>query len=160
MAPATANFMARANAGIADDLATTILLATTAKVVMAPAMNPAMWTHPATKNNFASLAQRGVHMIGPDSGDTACGEEGYGRMCEPSHIADVAMTLVSSQPTNHLSDNIASKKKKLVRLLANGLSSHLAQRLSQLIKYDLLPIVHQANKAMQLLPHWQDAAQT
>ena len=63
VAPATANFMARANAGIADDLATTILLATTAKVVMAPAMNPAMWTHPATKNNFASLAQRGVHII-------------------------------------------------------------------------------------------------
>ena len=110
VAPATANFMARANAGIADDLATTILLATTAKVVMAPAMNPAMWTHPATKNNFASLAQRGVHMIGPDSGDTACGEEGDGRMCEPSHIADVAMTLVRTLPTNHLSDNIASKK--------------------------------------------------
>jgi phosphopantothenoylcysteine decarboxylase/phosphopantothenate--cysteine ligase len=112
VAPATANFMARANAGIADDLATTILLATTAKVVMAPAMNPAMWTHPATKNNCASLAKRGVHMIGPDSGDTACGEEGDGRMCEPSHIADVAMTMVRTLPTNYLSNNITSKKKQ------------------------------------------------
>ena len=160
VAPATANFMARANAGIADDLATTILLATTAKVVMAPAMNPAMWTHPATKNNFASLAQRGVHMIGPDNGDTACGEEGYGRMCEPSHIADVAMTLVSACPPITCLTILPAKKNTLVRLLANGLSSHLAQRSSQLIKYDLLPIVHQANKAMQLLPHWLDAAQT
>ena len=108
--PATANFMARANAGVADDLATTILLATTAKVVMAPAMNPAMWAHPATKNNFASLTQRGIHMIGPDSGDTACGEEGEGRMCEPSYIADVAMKLVGALPNNHPSGNIARKK--------------------------------------------------
>ena len=110
--PATANFMARANAGIADDLATTILLATTAKVVMAPAMNPAMWTHPATKNNFANLVQRGVHMIGPDSGDTACGEEGDGRMCEPSHIADVAMTLVEALPTARLLAILCSKKEQ------------------------------------------------
>ena len=108
--PATANFVARANAGIADDLATTILLATTAKVVMAPAMNPAMWAHPATKNNIASLSQRGVHMIGPDSGDTACGEEGDGRMSEPSHIADVAMMLVGAPPINHTYGTAVSKK--------------------------------------------------
>ncbi len=110
--PATANFIARANAGIADDLATTILLATRAKVVMAPAMNPAMWAHPATKNNFATLTQRGVHMIGPERGDTACGEEGEGRMCEPSYIADVAMKLVGAVSKNHLPGNIVSKKKQ------------------------------------------------
>lgn len=110
--PATANFVARANAGIADDLATTILLATTAKVVMAPAMNPTMWAHPATKNNIASLSQRGVHMIGPDSGDTACGEEGDGRMSEPSYIADVAMTMIGALPINHTPGNIVSKKKQ------------------------------------------------
>jgi phosphopantothenoylcysteine decarboxylase/phosphopantothenate--cysteine ligase len=92
--PATANFMARANAGIADDLATTILLATTARVAMAPAMNPAMWAHPATQSNFASLRQRGVEMIGPVSGNTACGEEGEGRMCEPAMIAAAAMQLL------------------------------------------------------------------
>lgn len=100
--PATANFMARANAGIADDLATTILLATTARVAMAPAMNPAMWAHPATQSNFASLRQRGVEMIGPVSGDTACGEEGEGRMCEPAMIAAAAMRLL---PANAARDD-------------------------------------------------------
>ena len=124
--PATANLMARANAGIADDLATTILLATTAKVAMAPAMNPAMWAHPATKNNFANLVQRGVHMIGPDSGDTACGEEGDGRMCEPSFIADVAMRLVEALPTARPSGVPPARKNKVARFLANTSSSHLA----------------------------------
>ena len=103
--PATANFMARANAGIADDLATTILLATTAKVAMAPAMNPAMWAHAATKHNFASLRQRGVHMIGPVSGDTACGEEGEGRMCEPADIAAAAMQLITPQNIPNAKDH-------------------------------------------------------
>ncbi len=115
--PTTANFMARANAGIADDLATTILLATSAKVAMAPAMNPAMWAHPATKNNFTSLAQRGVHMIGPDIGNTACGEEGEGRMCEPSYIADVAMKLVEALPTNQPSRNVTSNQGQVGALV-------------------------------------------
>ncbi|MGB1863992.1 MAG: bifunctional phosphopantothenoylcysteine decarboxylase/phosphopantothenate--cysteine ligase CoaBC, partial [Candidatus Puniceispirillum sp.] len=84
--PATANLMARAAAGIADDLASTILLATTAPVMMAPAMNPAMWSHPATQDNLARLRDRGVRFIGPDSGDTACGEEGAGRMTSPLDI--------------------------------------------------------------------------
>ena len=106
--PATANFMARANAGIADDLATTILLATTAKVAMAPAMNPAMWAHAATKHNFASLRQRGVHMIGPVSGDTACGEEGEGRMCEPADIAAAAMQLITPQNIPNAKDHAKS----------------------------------------------------
>ena len=107
--PATANFMARANAGIADDLATTILLATTAKVAMAPAMNPAMWVHAATKHNFASLRQRGVHMIGPVSGDTACGEEGEGRMCEPADIAAAAIQLITPPNMTNAKD-IANPK--------------------------------------------------
>ena len=106
--PATANLMARANAGIADDLATTILLATTAKVAMAPAMNPAMWAHAATKHNFASLRQRGVHMIGPVSGDTACGEEGEGRMCEPADIAAAAMQLITPQNIPNAKDHAKS----------------------------------------------------
>ena len=102
--PATANFMARANAGIADDLATTILLATTAKVAMAPAMNPAMWAHAATKHNIASLRQRGVHMIGPVNGNTACGDEGEGRMCEPADIAAAAMQLITLQNMTNTKD--------------------------------------------------------
>jgi phosphopantothenoylcysteine decarboxylase/phosphopantothenate--cysteine ligase len=69
---------------------------------MAPAMNPAMWAHPATQSNFASLRQRGVEMIGPVSGDTACGEEGEGRMCEPAMIAAAAMRLL---PANAARDD-------------------------------------------------------
>ena len=96
--PATANLMARAASGLADDLATTILLATTAPILMAPAMNPAMWAHPATVANLAVLRQRGVHMIGPTEGDTACGEIGSGRMSEPSDIAAAAFELVVKRP--------------------------------------------------------------
>jgi phosphopantothenoylcysteine decarboxylase/phosphopantothenate--cysteine ligase len=100
--PATANFIARAAAGLADDLATTVLLATTATVAMAPAMNPAMWAHPATQENLTRLKQRGVHIIGPASGDTACGEEGKGRMNEPLDIATAALDLVTARPPSKL----------------------------------------------------------
>jgi len=100
--PATANFIARAAAGLADDLATTVLLATTAAVAMAPAMNPAMWAHPATQENLTRLKQRGVHIIGPASGDTACGEEGEGRMNEPLDIATAALDLVTARPPSKL----------------------------------------------------------
>ena len=89
--PATANLMARAAQGLADDLATTLLLATTAPVIMAPAMNPAMWSHAATQANLATLRQRGVEMIGPVVGDTACGEEGEGRMSGPETIVTAAV---------------------------------------------------------------------
>jgi phosphopantothenoylcysteine decarboxylase/phosphopantothenate--cysteine ligase len=89
--PATANLMARAAQGLADDLATTLLLATTAPVIMAPAMNPAMWSHAATQANLATLRQRGVEMIGPVAGDTACGEEGEGRMSGPETIVTAAV---------------------------------------------------------------------
>ncbi|MEC7853127.1 MAG: flavoprotein, partial [Pseudomonadota bacterium] len=85
-APATANLMARAANGLADDLATTILLATTAPVLMAPAMNPAMWSHAATQENLARLRARGIAFVGPAAGDMACGEEGTGRLSEPDLI--------------------------------------------------------------------------
>ena len=100
--PATANFIARAATGLADDLATTVLLATTATVAMAPAMNPAMWAHPATQENLTRLKQRGVHIIGPASGDTACGEEGEGRMNEPLDIATAALDLVTPRTPSKL----------------------------------------------------------
>ena len=91
VAPATANLMARAANGLADDLATTILLATTAPVLMAPAMNPAMWSHPATQENLARLQARGITFVGPAAGDMACGEEGTGRLSEPDLIVDAAL---------------------------------------------------------------------
>jgi phosphopantothenoylcysteine decarboxylase/phosphopantothenate--cysteine ligase len=87
VAPATANILARMAGGIADDLATTALLATDKPVMVAPAMNMRMWEHGATRENLARLKARGVRVIGPDEGDMACGEFGPGRMSEPDVIA-------------------------------------------------------------------------
>ncbi|MBL6931913.1 MAG: bifunctional phosphopantothenoylcysteine decarboxylase/phosphopantothenate--cysteine ligase CoaBC [Rhodospirillales bacterium] len=87
VAPATANILARMASGLADDLATTALLATDKPVMVAPAMNVMMWRHPATQNNLQILKDRGVMIIGPEEGDMACGEFGFGRMSEPMDIA-------------------------------------------------------------------------
>ena len=87
IAPATADCMARLAAGRADDLLTTLCLATTAPVVLAPAMNHRMWSHPATVANRDVLVARGVRLLGPAAGDQACGEQGPGRMLEPGDIA-------------------------------------------------------------------------
>ncbi|MGS1018143.1 bifunctional phosphopantothenoylcysteine decarboxylase/phosphopantothenate synthase [Allosphingosinicella humi] len=84
--PATADLMAKMAAGIADDLATTLLLATDKKVLAAPAMNVRMWQHEATKRNVAQLRRDGVTVLEPDEGEMACGEFGPGRLPEPAHI--------------------------------------------------------------------------
>lgn len=86
VAPATANLMAKMAHGLADDLATTVLLATGAPVLIAPAMNPFMWANPATQTNKTILQQRGIRFVGPASGDTACGEDGAGRLSDPHDI--------------------------------------------------------------------------
>ena len=84
--PATANLLAKMRAGIADDLASTVLLATDKPVLVAPAMNVRMWQHAATAENVAVLRQRGVLLVGPTEGDMACGEFGPGRMSETEEI--------------------------------------------------------------------------
>jgi len=86
--PATADIMAKAANGLANDLASTSLLATDKPVMMAPAMNVRMWDHPATQANVKTLVDRGVTMIGPVEGDMACGEFGMGRMVEPMDIVE------------------------------------------------------------------------
>jgi len=91
VAPATANMIARAANGHADDLATTVLLATDKPVLMAPAMNVRMWEHPAVKRNVARLVADGVAMVGPDEGEMACGEYGPGRMAEPQAIFEAIL---------------------------------------------------------------------
>ena len=87
VAPATADLMAKMAAGLADDLASTLLLATDTPVMIAPSMNVRMWEHAATKANLATLKQRGIAVVGPEEGDMACGEYGMGRMTEPEEIA-------------------------------------------------------------------------
>ncbi|MBC7476733.1 MAG: bifunctional phosphopantothenoylcysteine decarboxylase/phosphopantothenate--cysteine ligase CoaBC, partial [Pseudorhodobacter sp.] len=86
VAPATADLMAKMVGGRADDLASTLLLATDTRVLVAPAMNVRMWTHPATQRNLAQLRADGVLFVGPDDGEMACGEYGPGRMAEPEAI--------------------------------------------------------------------------
>ncbi len=87
VAPATANFIARAANGEADDLLSTLILASSAELAIAPAMNQQMWQNPATGNNLKILAKRDVTIIGPGEGDQACGDVGPGRMTEPEEIA-------------------------------------------------------------------------
>ena len=86
VAPATADLLGKMAAGLADELATTLLLASDKPILVAPAMNPQMWAHPATRRNAATLTADGVRMVGPNPGDMACGEVGRGRMAEPDEI--------------------------------------------------------------------------
>ncbi|EQM69842.1 MULTISPECIES: bifunctional phosphopantothenoylcysteine decarboxylase/phosphopantothenate--cysteine ligase CoaBC [Pseudomonas] len=93
IAPATADLMARLTQGVADDLLTTLVLATDAPVALAPAMNQAMWRDPATQANAEALAKRGLHLFGPASGSQACGDVGLGRMLEADQLAQLAADL-------------------------------------------------------------------
>lgn len=95
VAPATANTLAKLAHGIADDFLSTMYLAATAPVLVAPAMNVNMWNHPATQANIEILRQRGVRVIEPGSGDLACGMVGAGRMAEPEEIAKVVLSVLN-----------------------------------------------------------------
>jgi phosphopantothenoylcysteine decarboxylase/phosphopantothenate--cysteine ligase len=97
IAPATANVIAKLASGIADDLLTTVMLATRARVVVAPAMNVHMWEHPAVRENLARLTARGARVVGPASGSLACGYEGPGRLAEPADIVEEAYAALSPQ---------------------------------------------------------------
>ncbi len=118
VAPATADVMAKMAGGLATDLASTLLLATDKRVLVAPSMNVRMWDHPATRRNLATLMADGVLTVGPNEGDMACGEFGFGRMAEPLEIVaaiDAALAdgplkgkhvLVTSGPTHEPIDPV------------------------------------------------------
>nr|WP_321461716.1 bifunctional phosphopantothenoylcysteine decarboxylase/phosphopantothenate--cysteine ligase CoaBC [uncultured Cohaesibacter sp.] len=98
VAPATANLIAKMANGIADDLPSTMLLATDKPVLVAPAMNVRMWYHPATQRNLATLAKDGLHFVGPAVGMMACNEEGPGRLSEPEEILTHIKALLDDSP--------------------------------------------------------------
>lgn len=136
VAPATADILARMAQGLANDLATTALLATDKPVMVAPAMNVRMWTHPATQANLASLKARGTLFVGPNEGDMACGEYGPGRLAEPDEIAAAVerffhsgsrleglRALVTSGPTHEAIDP--------VRYIANRSSGKQGHAIAQ-----------------------------
>lgn len=99
VAPATADILAKAAVGLCDDLLSTTLCVCWEKpILMAPAMNTRMWTHPATQQNVQTLAARQVQFVGPASGRLACGTEGVGRMAEPADILEALTQLLQKQP--------------------------------------------------------------
>jgi len=97
VAPATADFLAHLTHGMADNLLSTVCLASSAQVAVAPAMNRLMWSNAATQANVATLRTRGVQVFGPDSGSQACGETGEGRMMEPADIAAATFSLLPAE---------------------------------------------------------------
>ena len=98
VAPATADLMAKMAAGLANDLASTLLMATDKRVLIAPSMNVRMWEHPATQRNLATLTGDGILVVGPDEGAMACGEFGPGRMAEPEAIANAVEAALVDGP--------------------------------------------------------------
>jgi phosphopantothenoylcysteine decarboxylase/phosphopantothenate--cysteine ligase len=170
VAPASADLLAKMAHGRADDLASTALLATDKPVLVAPAMNVMMWANPATQANIATLRARGIHVVGPGSGDLACGEEGSGRLSEPNDILDAIervlghekllsglKALVTSGPTYEPIDP--------VRYIANrssGKQGHaIAAALAKLGAETLLVSgpTHEADPAGVAVRHVETAAQ-
>src|SRR6266446_4048195 len=100
VAPATANLIAKFANGIADDFLSSTYLASTAPVLLAPAMNTTMWQHPATRRNLEQLRADGVHILEPDEGEMACGTIGPGRLSDPEQIVAAALAILDGQQTN------------------------------------------------------------
>ena len=134
IAPASADFIARLRSGMADDLLSTLCLASEAPIMLAPAMNRAMWLNAATRENISVLAARGVQILGPDSGEQACGENGPGRMLSPEALMECLMTtdapclqgirvLITAGPTREPLDP--------VRFISNHSSGRMGYALAQ-----------------------------
>jgi phosphopantothenoylcysteine decarboxylase / phosphopantothenate---cysteine ligase len=113
VAPATADLLAKMAQGLADDLASTLLLATDKTILVAPAMNLRMWLHPATTRNVAALRKDGVLFVGPEDGDMACGEYGPGRMSEPAAILSAIATALQGETQIALPADIGRAEKPL-----------------------------------------------
>jgi phosphopantothenoylcysteine decarboxylase/phosphopantothenate--cysteine ligase len=132
IAPTTANYLAKIAYGMADDLLTTEILAFRGPLLIAPAMNPAMYTHPAVQENVARLKARGVTLLGPDSGLTSCGEEGPGRMIEPLQIVEqVSAQFHAPSNQKHLLITLGPTRSALdpVRYLSNRSSGFMGASL-------------------------------
>lgn len=114
IAPATANTLAKITHGLADDLLTTLVLATDKPIFVAPAMNRLMWAHAATQANMATLRARGVRVIGPGSGEQACGEVGEGRVAEPEDVAKAVLGALARGAASPVIDGPLSGRRAVV----------------------------------------------
>jgi phosphopantothenoylcysteine decarboxylase/phosphopantothenate--cysteine ligase len=146
IAPATADLLARLAHGLADDFLTTMYLAFTGRVVLAPAMNNNMWTHPATQENLAALRKRGHIIVEPEEGLLACGTTGPGRLAEPERIADVVAglsfgsrdlegetVLITAGPTQEPLDPVRFISNRSSGKMGYALAESAAQRGAQVI---------------------------
>ncbi len=146
IAPATADLLARLAHGLADDFLTTMYLAFTGRVVLAPAMNNNMWTHPATEENLAALRKRGHIVVEPEQGLLACGTTGPGRLAEPEKIADVVAglafgprdlegetVLITAGPTQEPLDPVRFISNRSSGKMGYALAEAAAQRGAQVI---------------------------
>jgi phosphopantothenoylcysteine decarboxylase/phosphopantothenate--cysteine ligase len=144
IAPATANIIGKLANGIADDFLTSTYLASTAPVLIAPAMNTSMWHHPATQRNLRQLRADGVHIIEPDEGEMACGTIGPGRLSEPERIVAAALEILqtSDQTSNHdlagehLLITVGATREAIdpVRFLSNNSSGRMGFAIAQAAK--------------------------
>ncbi len=132
IAPASANTLARLANGLADDLLSTLVLASPAPLMVAPAMNQQMWAHPATQENIERLRSRGVAIIGPDSGEQACGDIGPGRMVEPAEIV-AALTTAGPLAGRKLLLTLGPTREPIdpVRFLSNRSSGKMGMALAR-----------------------------
>lgn len=143
IAPCTAHTIARLAHGFADDLLSTLCLATPAALVLAPAMNQRMWLHPAVQDNVELLAQRGVQLLGPAEGDQACGDVGPGRMTEPEDLVRSVLDILQTQQRSKSMQGVFEGKNVLitagptyedidpVRFIANRSSGKMGYALAQ-----------------------------
>ncbi len=120
VAPATADLMAKMAQGLANDLATTALLATDKPVLVAPAMNVRMWNHPATQRNLAVLKQDGLTIVGPNDGEMACGEFGTGRMAEPAEIFDAITSALAAPLVTPPTRFLPASPRTATGMMGNG----------------------------------------
>jgi phosphopantothenoylcysteine decarboxylase/phosphopantothenate--cysteine ligase len=143
IAPATANIIAKLANGIADDFLTSTYLAATAPVLIAPAMNPTMWEHPATRRNLERLRSDGVHIIEPDDGEMACGTIGPGRLSEPERIVAAALRILEGSESGvhdlageRLLLTVGATREALdpVRFLSNNSSGRMGFALAEAAK--------------------------
>lgn len=134
VAPASADFLARITHGRADDLLSTLILATPAPIALAPAMNQGMWSDPGTQQNLAEVRRRGYCLFGPDEGDQACGDVGPGRMVEPAELLAGCAELFSGEPLagRHLLITGGPTREAIdpVRFLSNHSSGKMAYALA------------------------------
>jgi len=142
IAPATANIIAKFANGVADDFLTSTYLASTAPVLIAPAMNTMMWRHPATKRNLNRLRGDGVHILEPDAGEMACGTIGPGRLSEPERIVAAALDLLSGQSGagdlvgEHVLITVGATREEIdpVRFISNRSSGRMGFALAEAAK--------------------------